>query len=168
MLELLLMHIAIFLTLGQSWLASIQSSRRGRLKTAMGGSLLPRAAPLLLPRARRWEAPAAAAQLLLPRVRRLHRMTWWRCGWSAAPLLLLLFWLRWRRRWWRLLLLLHGGDRLHHSLHQLSLHGENLTERLTIVKVLVRVLLVEVIASLLTCIAAGVHHLMVAKRLSEN
>jgi hypothetical protein len=162
MLELLLMHIAIFLTLGQSWLASIQSSRRGRLKTAMGGSLLPRAAPLL-PRARRWEAPAAAAQLLLPRVRRLHRMTWWRCGWSAAPLLLLLFWLR-----WRLLLLLHGGDRLHHSLHQLSLHGENLTERLTIVKVLVRVLLVEVIASLLTCIAAGVHHLMVAKRLSEN
>jgi hypothetical protein len=76
--------------------------------------------------------------------------------------------LRWRRRWWRRLLLLHGGDCLHNGLHQLSLHGENLMECLAVVKVLVRFLLVEVIAGLLTCVVAGVHHLMVAKRLSEN
>jgi hypothetical protein len=41
-------------------------------------------------------------------------------------------------------------------------------ECLTVVKVLVRVLLVEVIVGLLTCVVVGVHHLMVAKRLSEN
>jgi hypothetical protein len=60
--------------------------------------------------------------------------------------------LRWRRRWWwcLLLLLLHGGDCLHHGLHQLSLHGKNLMECLAIVKVLVWFLLVEVIAGLLT------------------
>jgi hypothetical protein len=34
-------------------------------ETAMGGSLLPRAIPLLLPHARRWEALAATALLLL-------------------------------------------------------------------------------------------------------
>jgi hypothetical protein len=62
-----------------------------------------------------------------------------------------------------LLLLLHGGDHLYHSLHQLSLHGENMTRCLTVVKVLVPVLLVEVISGLLMHVAAGVHHLMVAK-----
>jgi hypothetical protein len=41
-------------------------------------------------------------------------------------------------------------------------------ECMTVVEVLVQVLLVEVIASLLTHVAVGVHHLMVAKRLSEN
>jgi hypothetical protein len=72
-----LMHVAIFQSLDQSWLASIRSSRRGSPETATGGSLLPRAAPLLLPHAtRRWEALAAAAPLLL-----LYSMTWvWRCG----------------------------------------------------------------------------------------
>jgi hypothetical protein len=59
MLELLLMHVTIFLTIGQTWLASIQSSRRGRPKTAIEGSLLPRVC-------RRWEALATAAPLLLP------------------------------------------------------------------------------------------------------
>jgi hypothetical protein len=73
--------------------------------------------------------------------------------------------LRQRRRWQRrLLLLLHGGDRLHHGLHQLSLHCKNLMECLTIVKVLVLALLVVVIADLLMCIAEGVHHLMVARK----
>jgi hypothetical protein len=43
-----------------------------------------------------------------------------------------------------------------------------LTECLTIVEDLVRVLLVKVTASLQTCVAVGVHHLMIAKRLSEN
>jgi hypothetical protein len=57
---------------------------------------------------------------------------------------------------------------LHHGLQQLSLHGENLTECLFVVKFLAQFLLVEVIAGLLTCVAAEVHHLMVAKRLSEN
>jgi hypothetical protein len=79
MLELLLMHVAIFSTLGQPWLASIQSSRRGRLETATGDSLLPQAAPLLLPRSKRWEALATATPLLLPRARRmLHLML--HCG----------------------------------------------------------------------------------------
>jgi hypothetical protein len=78
-----LMHVAIFLTLGQSWLASIRSSWRGRPETTIGGSLLPRATPLLLPRvAKRWEALATAALLLL-----LHPMTWvWRCGWCLLLL----------------------------------------------------------------------------------
>jgi hypothetical protein len=77
----------------------------------MGGLLLPRAAPLLLPHTTRWEALATAASLLLPRVcrrweapaftallllprsrRRLHRTTQWRCGWW---LLLLLYTYRW-------------------------------------------------------------------------
>jgi hypothetical protein len=73
----LLMHVAIFSTLGQPWLASIQSSRRGRPETTTVGSLLPRAAPLLLPHAARmWEALAAIAPLLL-----LRLMTQvWRCG----------------------------------------------------------------------------------------
>jgi hypothetical protein len=56
----------VFSTLGQQWLASTPYTRRGRPETAMGGFLLPRAALLLLPHARRWEAPAAAAPLLLP------------------------------------------------------------------------------------------------------
>jgi hypothetical protein len=60
------------------------------------------------------------------------------------------------------MLLLHGGDCLHHGLHQLSLHGENLMESLAVVKVLVQFLLVEVIAGLLTRVAGGVHHLLVA------
>jgi hypothetical protein len=72
--------------------------------------------------------------------------------------------LRQRRRWRRRPLLLHGGDCLHHGLHQLSLHCKNLMECLTIVEVLVLALLVVVIAGLLTCIAAGVHHLMVARK----
>jgi hypothetical protein len=67
----LLMHVDVFSILGQLWLASIQSSRRGRPETAMVGSLLPRAAPLLLPHtARRWKTLVAAAPLLL-----LHLMT---------------------------------------------------------------------------------------------
>jgi hypothetical protein len=77
------MHVVVFSTLGQSWLArSIQSSQRSKPKTYTGGSLLPQAAPLLLPRARRWEALAATASLLLPHARRrLHPMTpLWRCG----------------------------------------------------------------------------------------
>jgi hypothetical protein len=113
MLELLLMHATIFSILGQPWLASIQSLWRGRPETATGGSLLPRAALLLLPRAKRWYALAAAAPLLLPRVcrrweslaattllllprtrGRLHRMTLWRCGWW---LLLLILRHAWRR-----------------------------------------------------------------------
>jgi hypothetical protein len=113
-------------------LASTPCTRRGRPETATGGFLLPRAAPLLLPHARRWEAPAATAPLLLPHVcrrwealataapllpcakRRLHRTTRWRCGWSAAPLLLLyareLILLR--HAWW-LLLLRHTWRRFH-------------------------------------------------------
>jgi hypothetical protein len=39
---------------------------------------------------------------------------------------------------------------------------------MSVVKVLVRFLLVEVIVGLLMCVAVGVHHLMVIKRLSEN
>jgi uncharacterized membrane protein len=61
------------------------------------------------------------------------------------------------------MLLLHGSDHLHHSLHQLSLYFVNLTECLSVVQFLVQVLLVEVIAGLLTCVAVGVHHLMVVK-----
>jgi hypothetical protein len=49
----------------------------------MGGLLLPRAAPLLRPRAKRWEAPGVAASLLLRRVCR------WEALAAAAPLLLL-------------------------------------------------------------------------------
>jgi hypothetical protein len=97
-----------FSILGQPWLASIRSSRRGRPKTATEGSLLPRAAPLLLPHARRWETLAAAAALLLPRIcsrweglttaallllphvrRRLHQTTQWRYGWWLLLVLLL-------------------------------------------------------------------------------
>jgi hypothetical protein len=65
--------------------------------------------------------------------------------------------------WWRRLLLPHGCDRLHHSFHQLSLHGEHLMKCLIVVKVLVQVLLVEVIAGLLMRVAVGVHHQIVAK-----
>jgi hypothetical protein len=49
-----------------------------------------------------------------PRARsRLHRMTRWRCGWSAAPLLLLYAW--WLLLWhaWWLLLLQHTWRRFH-------------------------------------------------------
>jgi hypothetical protein len=139
MLELLLMHVAIFSILGQPWLAIIRSSRRGRLETTMGCSLLPRVAPLL-PHARRWEALATTAPLLLPQVwrrwealataallllpramRRLHRMTRWRCGWWLH-LLLYAWWplfcrhARWlllllRHAWW--LLLQHTWRRFH-------------------------------------------------------
>jgi hypothetical protein len=76
-------YVAIFSILGQLWLASIRSSWRGRPESATGGSLLPRAALLLLPHARRWEAPAAATSLLLPRVCRR-----WEVLAAAAPLLL--------------------------------------------------------------------------------
>jgi hypothetical protein len=44
-----LVHVVVFSTLGQLWLASIRSSRRGRPETATGGLLLPRAKPLSLP-----------------------------------------------------------------------------------------------------------------------
>jgi hypothetical protein len=71
-----------FSALGQRWLASTQSSRRGRPKTTTGGLLLPRATPLLLPRAMRWEAPAAVTPLLLPRATR------WQTPATIAPLLL--------------------------------------------------------------------------------
>jgi hypothetical protein len=71
-----MVNVAIFVTLGQPWLASIRSSWRGKPETTTGGLLLPQAAPLLVPRARR----------------RLHRTTRWRCGWSATPLLLLYAW----------------------------------------------------------------------------
>jgi hypothetical protein len=65
------MHVTVFLILYQPWLASIQNSQRGRPETAMGGSILPRATPLLLPHAaRRWEALATATPLL-----HLHPMT---------------------------------------------------------------------------------------------
>jgi hypothetical protein len=63
-------HVAVFSTLGQQWLVNTHSSRRGRPETAMEGLLLLRATPLLLPRATRWKAPAAAAPLLLPHVYR--------------------------------------------------------------------------------------------------
>jgi hypothetical protein len=106
MLELLLMHIAIFSTIGQPWLASIQSSWRGRSETATGGSLLPRATPLLLPHVRRWEALAAAALVLLPRARR-----WEALAAATAPLLLHPMTPLWR--WERCLLLWHAWRGLH-------------------------------------------------------
>jgi hypothetical protein len=93
---------------------------KSRPATATGSLLLPQARPLLLPRARRWEALATTAPLLLPRARRrLHRTTRWRCGWSAAPLFLLYAWglLLWHA-WWLLLLLplllWHAWRWLHH------------------------------------------------------
>jgi hypothetical protein len=85
--------LEFFFEVGQLWLANTQSSWRGRPETAMGGSLLSRAAPLLLPCARRWEALATIAPLFLPHARKwealaaiaplllLHPMTpVWRCG----------------------------------------------------------------------------------------
>jgi hypothetical protein len=77
-----LVHVVVFSTLGQRWLASTQSSWRGSPETAIWGLLLPWAAPLLLPHAMRWEAPAAAAPLLLPRATR------WEAPVATAPLLL--------------------------------------------------------------------------------
>jgi hypothetical protein len=57
-----MMLVALFfVTLGHPWLASTRSSRRGRMETTTRDLLLPRAAPLLLPRATRWEAPADIA-----------------------------------------------------------------------------------------------------------
>jgi hypothetical protein len=53
---------------------------------------------------------------------------------------------------------------LHHGLHELSFDYKNLMECLTIAEVLVLDMLVVVIASLLMCIAAGVHHLVVARK----
>jgi hypothetical protein len=104
----IMMRVALFFViLGQPWLASTRSSRRGRPETSTGDLLLPRAAPLLLPCATRWEASAAITPLLLPHVCRRWeapafaaslllppptRMTWWRCGWR---LLLLLYTYRW-------------------------------------------------------------------------
>jgi hypothetical protein len=116
--------LLFFVTLGQPWLASIQSSWRGRSEITTRGLLLLRAVPLLphvirwevpavvatflLPHVcKRWEALAVAAPLLLPRVcRMLHRTTRWRCGWW----LLLLYACRWlllllQHAWWLLLLL---------------------------------------------------------------
>jgi hypothetical protein len=77
------MYVVIFSTLDQLWLVrSIQRSWRSRLETATGGSLLPWAAPLLLPFAMRWESLGATTLLLLPHARRrLHPVTpLWRCG----------------------------------------------------------------------------------------
>ena len=78
-----------------------------------------------------------------------------------------------------MLLLLHGGDRLHHGLHQLCLHSENLMKRLIVIEVLalalrvLLVLLVAIIAILILLrvspwVAAGMYHLTFAKRSSEN
>jgi hypothetical protein len=62
-----LMHVAVFSTLGQPWLVSIQSSQRGMPEFATGRSLLSRAAPLFLPHVcRRREALATAALVLPP------------------------------------------------------------------------------------------------------
>jgi hypothetical protein len=117
-----MIHVAVFVTLGQPWLVSIWSSRRGRLVTATRGLLLPRAALLLLPHATRWEALAAAAPLLLPRIcrrweasaaaaplllpharRSLHRTTRWKCGWWLFLLLYAYRWLRLlQHAWWLL------------------------------------------------------------------
>jgi hypothetical protein len=117
-----MMHAALFFViLGQPWLASTQSSRRGRPETTTGDVLLPRAAPLLLPHAMRWEVLAAIAPLLLPRVCRrwealaaatpllLPRATWWEAPAAVAPLLLPppTRMNQWRCRW-RLLLLLYA------------------------------------------------------------
>jgi hypothetical protein len=87
MLQMLLMHVAVFSTLGRLWLTSIQSWWSGRPEIATRGSLLPWVAPLLLPHGRRWEALAAAIPLFLL----LHLMT-----------------LVWRRVRYLLLLLQHG------------------------------------------------------------
>jgi hypothetical protein len=107
MLELLLMHVVVFSTLCQPWLASIRSSWKSRPETVTGGSLIPQAAPLLLPCTRRCEAPAIAAPLLFPHARRtLHQTTRTRSGWSATPLLILY-------AWWLLLLLWHAWRRFH-------------------------------------------------------
>jgi hypothetical protein len=70
MLQLLLMHVIVFSTLDQSWLASILSSRKDRSETAMGGLLLPQAALLLFSRARMWKTLVAATPLILPHARR--------------------------------------------------------------------------------------------------
>jgi hypothetical protein len=117
-----LVHVAIFSILGQQWLASTRSLQRGRPETATGGLLLPRAASLLLPRATRWEALAAAAPLLLPRVCRgwealvaaallflppPTRTTRWRCGWRLLLLLYAYRWLLLLQHSWCLLLLRH-------------------------------------------------------------
>jgi hypothetical protein len=117
-----MMHVAFFVILDQPWLATIQNSRRGKPEIATGGLLLPRAAPLLLPRAMRWKAPAIAAPLLLPRAMRweapavttpllpcVYRR--WEALAVVAPLLLpharrrLNRTTRWRCGWWILLLL---------------------------------------------------------------
>ena len=47
------------------------------------------------------------------------------------------------------MLLLHGGDRLHHGLHQLGLRSEDLVKCLTVIEVLALALLVTVIAMLI-------------------
>jgi hypothetical protein len=95
-----LLHLYVFSTLGQQWLACTPCSWRGMPETTTGGFLLPWDAPLLLSRARRWEAPTATAPLLLPCICRRWEP-------PATTTLLLLHpptqMTRWRCRWWLLL-----------------------------------------------------------------
>jgi hypothetical protein len=77
-----------FFNIRSSMVSKHSEPQRGRLETTTEGSLLPRAALLLLPHAvRRWEALATIAPLLF------HPMTRvWRCGrcllrhaWVTSP-----------------------------------------------------------------------------------
>jgi hypothetical protein len=84
------------------------SSRTAPLPRARRWEALAAATPLLLPHVcRRWEALVTVTPLLLPRARRrLYRTTRCRCGWSATSLLLFY-------AWWLLLLLRYIWMRFH-------------------------------------------------------
>jgi hypothetical protein len=81
-LNLLLMHVVVFNIRSAMVSKKYLEIVKKQAEIATGGLLLPRAALLLLPHARRWDALDDAAPLLLPCVRRrLHPMTpLWRCG----------------------------------------------------------------------------------------
>jgi hypothetical protein len=68
-------------------------------------------------------------------------------------------------RWWRwgylLLVGLHGVEGLQHSLHQLSLGGEQLLQVSVVVIVVVVVVVVAVAGLAIALAVPGVHHLMV-------